>query len=127
MIAMELIHGTKEQADKRKSTRRAARKARLRTIMLESMDPAKVFHAAVRWYSMREKFETDTKAEFVIYNSMLQLVSEEFSPEWLAREFPAVKDYKGHTYGAKDYYTCMETLRAARPWTSTEDVQLFLV
>ena len=124
---MKLIRGTKEQADKRKSDLRAARKARLRTIMLESTDPQKVFHAAVRWYAMREKWETDTAAEFEIYASMLQLVSEEFSPEWLAREFPAEKEYYGHTWGAKDYYTSMEVLKAAKAGTWTkEDVQSFL-
>ena len=124
---MELIRGAKELADKRKSDLRAARKARLRTIMLESRDPQKVFHAAVRWYAMREKWETDSRAEFTLYNAMLQLVSEEFSPAWLAREFPAAKEYKGHTYGAKDYYTSMEVLRAASKgtWTS-EDVRSFL-
>lgn len=110
---MKLIHGTKEQADKKKSDRQAVKKNRLRAIMLESTDPQKVFHAAVRWYAMREKWETDSEAEFCLYESMLHLVAEEFSPEWLAREFPAEKDYKGHTYGAKDWYSSMEALKKA--------------
>lgn len=124
---MELIQGTKEQADRERESKRAARKARYRDIMLNGQDAGKVFHAAVRWYSMREKWETDSETEFCLYNAMLQLVADEFSPAWLAREFPAVKDYKGHTYGAKDYYTCMETLRkyAGHSWTR-EDVQSFL-
>ena len=124
---MELIQGTKEQADRERESKRAARKARYRDIMLNGQDAGKVFHAAVRWYSMREKWETDSETEFCLYNAMLQLVADEFSPAWLAREFPAVKDYKGHTYGAKDYYTCMETLRkyAGHAWTR-EDVQSFL-
>lgn len=121
---MKLIHG---QADKKKNDLRAARKRRLRAVMLESQDPQKVFHAAVRWYAMRDKWETDSKAEFALYDSMLQLVAAEFSPAWLAREFPAVKEYKGHTWGAKDYYSCMEVLEAYRAGTWTrEDVQSFL-
>jgi hypothetical protein len=121
---MKLIHG---QGNKKKNDLRAARKRRLRAVMLESQDPQKVFHAAVRWYAMRDKWETDSKSEFALYDSMLQLVADEFSPAWLAREFPAVKEYKGHTWGAKDYYSCMEVLEASRAGTWTrEDVQSFL-
>lgn len=124
---MKLIRGTKEQADKRKSDLRAARKARLRTIMLEGTDPQKVFHAAVRWYAMREKWETDSKAEFCLYNAMLQLVAENFSATWLVQEFPPVKEYYGHTWGAKDYYTSLRALRKANKGTwDREHVQTFL-
>lgn len=107
--SFKLIHG---KPDKRKE--------RLREIMLECDEPAKVFHAAARWYGMRKKRETPSHSEFILYSSMIQLLAQEFSPEWIAREFPAVKEYKGHTWGAKDYFTSMETLREGIPFNGDE-------
>lgn len=117
---MELIQGNREASEQNKADKRKARRDRWREIMLASNDPQKVFHAAARWYASREKWETDSKAEFIIYSAMVKLLAQEFSPEWIAREFPAVKEYKGHTWGAKDYTTSMETLQGAEPFNGDE-------
>lgn len=124
---MRLIQGTREQAEARRQELADKKKARYREIMLESKDPQKVFHAAARWYGMRQKWEGDSRAEFILYSSMIQLLAQEFSPEWIAREFPAVKEYKGHTWGAKDYTTSMRALRESVPFDGDEEkVNTFL-
>lgn len=118
---MELIHGHKDRTEQRKADKREKRKARYREIMLEGSEPGKVFHAATRWYSMRDKWETDSKAEFILYSAMVKLLAQEFTPAWVAREFPAIKEYRGHTYGAKDYTTSMRALRESVAFDGDED------
>ena len=124
---MRVIDGHRDMIEADRKRRREARKERLRFIMLECKEPGKVFHAAVRWYALRDKWETDSRAEFILYSSMVQLLAQEFSPEWIAREFPAVKEYKGHTWGAKDYTTSMRALRESVPFDGEEEkVNTFL-
>ena len=113
---MRVIDGHRDMIEADRKRRREARKERLRFIMLESNDPAKVFHAAARWYVMRDKWETPSESEFGIHNSMVQLLAEEFSPAWLAREFPAIKTYDGQRYGGKDYFTSMRVLQESEPF-----------
>ena len=97
------------------------RKQILRYIMLEGNDPAKVFHAAVRWYGMRRRNETDPLAEIYFHRAMMQLLAGNFSPEWIAREFPATKEYNGAAYGCKDYYSSMAALAGAEPFNGDTD------
>lgn len=108
---MRLIQGGKDRLEARKQRR----KERLRYIMLESYEPALVFHAAVRWYCLRKKHETEPRGEFVFYCSMLQLVAQEFSPEWVAQEFPATKEYDG------GYSYCMDVLANAEPFDGDDE------
>jgi hypothetical protein len=95
--------------------------------MMEEKDPAKVFHAAARWYASRKKWETPAKEEFAIYDSIIALLAQEFSPEWIAREFPAEKEYDGEKYECKDYFFSMDALAKAEPFDGDEEkVQDFL-
>lgn len=118
---MKVIQGNREATEARRQAIADKRKARLRYIMLESNDPQKVFHAAVRWYGMRNKWETDSQAEFMIYVSMLKLLAQEFTPEWVQRDFPPTKVYDGARYGMKDYYTSVKAVRNAAPFDGDDD------
>ena len=118
---MKVIQGSREATEARRQTIADKRKARYREIMLESNDPQKVFHAAVRWYGMRNKWETDSGAEFMIYVSMLKLLAEEFTPELVQREFPPTKFYKGARYGMKDYFTSRKAVENAAPFDGDDD------
>ena len=89
--------------------------------MLESKDPQKVIHAAVRWYGMRPKWETDSRAEFILYTAMVKLLAQEFSPDWMLREFPPRKYYKGARWGMKDYFTSMKAVENAAPFAGDEE------
>ena len=113
---MELIQGRKDDLE----ARRERRKERYRRVMLECRDPRKVFHAAVRWYGMRKKGETDSEAEFELYQAILGFVAH-FPPAWIATEFPAKKVYDGRKFGCKDYYSSMETLREAKDFNGDVD------
>lgn len=122
-----LLNGSREATEARKKAIADKRKDRLRYIMLESKDPQKVIHAAVRWYGLRNKWETDSQAEFVLYNSMLLLLAQEYSPEWIWREFPPSKTYDGARYEIKDYFTSRRALENAAPFAGdSEAVNLFL-
>ena len=124
---MKVIQGTKEQTEARKQARADRRKARYREIMLQSNDPQKVIHAAVRWYGLRAKWETDSRAEFILYTAMVKLLAQEFTPEWVQRDFPPRKYYKGARWGMKDYFTSMKAVADAAPFAGSEEaVNLFL-
>lgn len=125
---MRVIDGHRDMIEADRKRRREARKERLRFIMLECNDPQKVFHAAVRWYALRDKWETPSKSEFGLFSSMIDLLAQEFSPEWIAREFPALKHYKGHKYRCRDYYSSIKALQEAEPFQrDPEKVLAFLM
>ena len=118
---MKVIQGSREATETRRRELADQRKARYREIMLQGKDPAKVIHAAVRWYGMRAKWEGDSKAEFSLYCAMLRLLAEEFSPEWVLQEFPPCKEYQGARWGAKDYFTSRKAVENAAPFAGNVD------
>lgn len=118
---MKVIQGTKDETTRRKQERADRRKARYREIMLEGTDPQKVIHAAVRWYGMRAKWETESQPEFILYTAMLKLIAQEFSAEWVERDFPPCKNYKGARWGAKDYFSSKKAVENAAPFAGDEE------
>jgi len=112
---MELIKGRKEEIDRRQERRKES----LRRIMLHSKDHQKAIHAAVRWYGMRQKWETDSQKEFFILEAVLTLMAKN-TPEWIAREFPPMKQYDGERWGTKDYYSSVEALADTKPFGGDE-------
>ena len=124
---MKVIQGSREATEAKLKAVADKKKARYREIMLESKDPAKVFHAAVRWYGMRQKWETESQPEFMLYVSTLKLLAQEFSPEWVQRDFPPRKFYKGARYGMKDYFSSVKAVADAAPFDGDDDkANLFL-
>lgn len=116
---MQLIEGRKDELDRRKERR----KATLRRIMVYGKDSQKAIHAAVRWYGMREKWETDSNMEFFLFTAVLRIMAKK-SPEWVATEFPAEKNYDGNKWGVKDYYSSIEALTGTKPFDGNEDALL---
>lgn len=123
---MKLIRGFREWIERDKKAQQERRKTRLRYVMINSRDAQKQIHAAVRWYGLRSKWETDSDIEFRMYNAVLQMMAC-YSPEWIAREFPADKEYDGARYEMKDYYSSMDALREAKPFEcDSRNVQEFI-
>ena len=118
---MKVIQGSREATEARRQAVADKRKARYRGIMLESKDPAKVIHAAVRWYGMRDKWETESQPEFILYTAMLKLIAQEFSAEWVERDFPPCKEYQGARWGEKDYFTSRKAVENAAPFAGKVD------
>ena len=109
-MKMKLIDGNGAKTAQRIADKREAIAYTYLKIMATEKDPGKVFHAGVRWFSMRDRQHLDPEAEFKIHNMLLEILALNFSPEWIAREFPAEKEYKGHKWECKDYFSCMDAL-----------------
>ena len=107
-MMLKLLLGRKDEIEARKERR----KERLRSIMLDSsVDDSRVLHAAIRWYGLRRKHETDSLAEFGIYDEVLGMLAN-LPPSWIAREFPAEKEYDGDRRQSKDWYSSVNALRS---------------
>ena len=105
-FSLKVLAGMRDE----KEARAKKKKEILRRIMLHCKDSKKIIHAAVRWYALRDKWETDSEGEFKLFNALLNIMAQ-FPPSWIAREFPATKDYDGDVWGCKDYFSSMEALR----------------
>lgn len=117
MAKLKLIDGNGSRVEQRKADKKKFLMDRYLLVMEESKDITKVIHAGVRWFAMRERWGNgDPAVEYLLYNKLLDAIAEYFSPKWIAREFPAEKEYTGHKWQCKDYFSCMEVLRAASPF-----------
>lgn len=123
---MRLIHGNKDKNDLRRSTRdEIVRSAMLRTAsaslskafndrgaLVDRSYLKRAVYGFVRVLNMVDYGDADDK--FGIYQSMLGIMGA-MTPREFMETFPVTKDFDGHKYGAKDYFSVMEGIRDSYP------------
>ena len=123
---MRLIHGNKEVNDRRRSAKdEIIRDAFLRTayaslskafndrvMVVDRSELKKAVYGFVRSLNMVDCGDADSK--YKIYESILDIMGA-MTPSEFMETFPVTKDFNGHKYGAKDYFSVMEGIKSQYP------------
>ena len=124
---MRLIHGNKDKNDLRRSTRdEIVRDAFLRTasaslskafndrvMIVDRSELKKAVYGFVRSLNMVDCGDADSKYK-IYYQSILSIMGA-MTPREFMETFPVTKDFNGHKYGAKDYFSVMEGIKSQYP------------
>lgn len=123
---MRLIRGNKDKNDFIRSTRdEIVRDALLRTasaslrkafndrgMVVDRSELKKAVYGFVRSLNMVDCGDADSK--YKIYESILGIMGA-MTPSEFMETFPVTKDFDGHKYGAKDYFSVMEGIKSQYP------------
>ena len=123
---MRVIRGNKDVNDRRRSAKdEIVRDAFLRIAssslrkafddkgeLVDRSELKKAMYGFVRTLNMVDSGDADDK--FGIYQSILSIMGA-MTPREFMETFPVTKDFNGHKYGAKDYFSVMEGIKSQYP------------
>lgn len=123
---MRVIRGNKEANDRRRSAKdEIVRDAFLRIAsaslrkafdangeLVDRSELKKAVYGFVRTLNMVDSGDAEDK--FGIYQSILSITGK-MTPREFMETFPVTKDFDGHKYGAKDYFSVMEGIKDQYP------------